>query len=189
MHDASTTHPGGLLQIVSTERVVQIKANHITLRQREVFTHCTAFRRNGKRLQNRDVLQWQRWLKAVDAARSVAAVCNVFVCSATRGIAATTMSQKTTSRVSTETVTRKAQSPKNVYRHLTQKYYATVPVITVHIINTDVCFMLAYRGYKVTSVRIYEYSRISGCCYRNNPRKMHVTSDYWTFVSYAWVKL
>ncbi len=48
MRDASATHPGGLLQIVSTERVVQIKANYITLRQREVFAHCIAFGRNER---------------------------------------------------------------------------------------------------------------------------------------------
>jgi len=93
MHDdaSSTTHPGGLLQIVSTERVVQIKADHITVRQREVFAHCTACRGNG--YENCKITE-SRWLPAVDAARSVAAVCNVFVCSATRGTAATTVSQK-----------------------------------------------------------------------------------------------
>lgn len=47
---------------------------------------------------------------SMQLARSVAGVCNAFVSSATRGIAATTMSQKTTSCVSTERVTAKAQS-------------------------------------------------------------------------------
>lgn len=36
---ATHTHPGGLLQMVAAERVVQVEADNITVRQAEVFAH------------------------------------------------------------------------------------------------------------------------------------------------------
>lgn len=35
------THPGGLLQMVAAQRVVQVKTDNITVRQAEVFAHCS----------------------------------------------------------------------------------------------------------------------------------------------------
>lgn len=37
---ATHTHPGGLLQMVAAERVVQVEADNITVGQAEVFAHC-----------------------------------------------------------------------------------------------------------------------------------------------------
>lgn len=34
------THPGGLLQMVATQRVVQVEADHVAFRQTKVFAHC-----------------------------------------------------------------------------------------------------------------------------------------------------
>lgn len=43
---ATHTHPGCLLQMVATERVVQVKTDNITLRQAEVFAHFSRSWRN-----------------------------------------------------------------------------------------------------------------------------------------------
>lgn len=40
IHTNIHTHPGGLLQMVATERVVQVEADNIAVRQTKVFAHC-----------------------------------------------------------------------------------------------------------------------------------------------------
>lgn len=40
IHTNIRTHPGGLLQMVATERVVQVEADHVAVRQTKVFAHC-----------------------------------------------------------------------------------------------------------------------------------------------------
>lgn len=41
---ARPTHPRGLLQVVPAQRVVQVEADHVAVRQAEVFAHCGGVR-------------------------------------------------------------------------------------------------------------------------------------------------